>query len=119
MVTEVLKLKGQDFSALQCSREDYAEQEEISNVRVRELTACTVHYGLDFGLVARYFGGECTGAWCNAPEILAAAAPHVEASTLEHIRRILTKGCPVKFNWEEPAKNKQAFLEQGNNPFVA
>ncbi|KAL7525949.1 hypothetical protein ACHAWF_001576 [Thalassiosira exigua] len=119
MVTEVPKRKGRDFSALQCAMEDYAEQEEISNMRVQELTACAVHFGLDFGLVAWYLGGEYTRAWCNAPEILAAAAPHVEASTLEHMRRILTKGCPAKFNWEEPAKNKQAFLERGNNPSVA
>ena len=34
------------------------------------------------------------------------------------MERILTRGCPAYFNWEEPAENKEALLMRGNNPSI-
>lgn len=50
-----------DFSPLREPRTDYADQTEISQERIIMMTACAIHYGLDFGLVVRYLGGEYTG----------------------------------------------------------
>jgi len=59
--------------------------------------------------------GKNTGAWRNVKEILGAAAGLVTTEILKAMERILTRGCPVYFNWEEPAENKEAFLARGNN----
>ena len=32
------------------------------------------------------------------------------------MRRLLTRGAPAQLNWEEPAKNKLAFIRRGNSP---
>ena len=42
----------------------------------------------------------------------------VSDTDLDHMRRILDSGCPAKFNWEEPAENKEFFIHRGNNPSV-
>ena len=47
--------------------------------------------------------------------ILEAAQPHVSVDTLGHMDRILVRGAPAHFNWEEPAKNKAAFIRRGNS----
>ncbi|KAL7532154.1 hypothetical protein ACHAWF_004031 [Thalassiosira exigua] len=78
MVREVPKLKQLDFSPLLKAQTGYADQEEIDIERVHQITASAVHYGMDFGLVVRYLGGEYTGAWRQTDKILEAAAPHVD-----------------------------------------
>ena len=121
MVKQVLNLRDYDFSWLIKPREGYAEQESISGERVKAQTACAIHYGNDLGLVARYLDmetGEITGAWRNVQGILGAAAGLVTTAILSAMERILTRGCPAYFNWEEPAENKEAFLMRGNNPSI-
>ena len=46
------------FQSLQQPRFDYASQEVISKKRINQMPACAIHYSLDFGLVARFLGGE-------------------------------------------------------------
>ena len=84
------------------------------------LAACVIHYDLDFGLCAsaRYLGGEYTAKWRDVEAILGAVRGLVLEVDLGHMRRILDHGCPVEFNWEEPAENKEAFIYRGNNPSV-
>ena len=121
MVKRVLALRDYDFSWLIKPREGYAQQEHISSERVKAATACAIHYGNDLGLVARFLDmetGEITGAWRNIKEILGAAAGLVTTEILRAMKRILTRGCPAYFNWEEPAENKEAFLSRGNNPSI-
>ena len=52
-------------------RHDYADQTEIDPKRVRLFAACAVHYNLDFGLVARYVGGEYLAKWRDTETITA------------------------------------------------
>lgn len=119
MTRNVLELRSYDFSWLRNERVGYNEQEEIDPERVKAMTALAIYYGMDFGLVVRWLGGEYTGEWRDTDAILRAAAPVVAPSVLDHMRRILTVGAPARFNWEEPAWNKQAFISRGNNPSVA
>ena len=62
--------------------------------------------------------GELTGALRNIQKILGAAAGLVTTEILQAMKRILIRGCPAYFNWEESAKNKEAFLSRGNNPLI-
>ena len=55
------------------------------------MTACAVHFGLDFGLVVRYLAGEYTAALRNVDLILKDARPYVSDETLVHMRRLLTR----------------------------
>ena len=50
------------FQSLQQPRYDYASQEVISRKSIKQMAACAIYYGLDFGLVASLLGGEYTGA---------------------------------------------------------
>lgn len=121
MVRRVLTLRYYDFSWLVKPRDAYAKQERICGERVKATTACSIHYGQDLGLVARFLDmetGELTGAWRNIQKILGAAAGLVTTEILQAMRRILTRGCPAFFNWEESAENKEAFLSRGNNPSI-
>ena len=118
IITNVPKLMKVDFSELFLPRLDYAEQTKISPHRVELMNAMAVHYDLNFGLVMRAMGGETTASWRNVKEVLNSCRAHVSEQDLEDIERILTKGCPAEFNWEEPAENKEAFIRRGNNPTV-
>lgn len=104
-----------DFSGLKEPRLDYAEQEEIEKARVWQMAACAVHYNMDFGLVTRYLSGEYTAEWRDAEEIIAALPVDVSDEDRDHIRRIINRGVPAEFNWEEPAENKAKFIRRGNS----
>ena len=82
------------------------------------MTACVVHYDLDFGLVLRFLGGEYTADWRDVDGILEAIEPHVSTSDHDHIQRILTKGYPAKLVWEETGKNKETFVRRVNNQTI-
>ena len=108
MTISIPKLLQVDFTSLKDPVLDYASHTSIALTRVRLLTACAVHYDLDFRLVTRYLGGQYTAEWHDvSPEVL---------GQMEHI---LTTGCPSYFNWEEDATNKPAFVSWHNLPSVA
>jgi hypothetical protein len=107
-----------DFSSLRIPRHNYATQVVIEPRRAWLLAACAVRYDLDFGLCARYLGGEYTAKWRDVEATRGAVRGLVSEVDLDHMRCILGHGCPAKFNWEESAKNKEAFIRRGNNPSV-
>ena len=82
------------------------------------LSACAVHYNLDFGLCIRYLDGKYTTKKHDVEGINGAMKGLVSDTDLDHIHIILDGECPAKFNWEEPAENKEVFIHRGNNPSV-
>ena len=102
IITMVPKLRGVDFSALSQPRYGYADQVTIDKTRVWLLAAWAVYYGLDFGLVVRFISSEVTASHRDVEAILSAARPYVDSNNLVHMRRILERGCPAQFSWEEP-----------------
>ena len=119
MATSIPRLLQVDFASLRNPVLDYASHTSIASTRVRLLTACAVHYDLDFGLVTRYLGGKYTAEWCDVNEIISTCKPTVPPEVLGQMERILTTGCPSYFNWEEDAANKRAFVSCRNLPSVA
>ena len=85
-----------DFQSLRTPRLDYASQEVIPKTKIKQLASCAIHYGLDFGLVARFLGGEYTGTSRDITATLSEIAPHVESDNLNQIRRVHYQGCPSK-----------------------
>ena len=64
----------------------FEHQTVISTDRVDMMAACAIHYGLDFGLVTRYLGGEYTGAGRYLDATLADIGPHIDPSDFDHIK---------------------------------
>ncbi len=107
MITSIPRLLKVDFTSLKNPVMDYASHTSIAPARVRMLTACAVHYDLDFGLVTRYLGGEYTAEWRDINKIISTCEPFVTPEVLGQMERILTTGCPSYLNWEEDAANKR------------
>ncbi len=119
MVISIPRLLQADFMSLKDPVLYYASHTSIAPTRMWLLTACAVHYDLDFGLVTRYLGGKYTVEWCDVKEILSLSEPFVTPEVVSQMERILTTGCPLYFNWEEDAANKHAFVSHCNLPSVA
>jgi hypothetical protein len=114
MVTSVWRLRNLCFKDLLLPRLDYKEQVEIQQKRVDMATACLIHFNMNPGSVVRFIGGEYTGEERDVQQVLSDISGHVSDVDLEHIRRILTEGCPARMHFEEPTSNKLALLERGN-----
>ena len=118
MTISIPRLLQVNFTSLKDPVLDYASHTSITPTRVRLLTACAVHYDLDFGLVTRYLGGEYTAEWYDVTKIISTCKPFVAPEVLGQMERILTTGCPSYFNWEKDATNKRAFVSRRNLPSV-
>ena len=98
MIEQVTMLQKVDFSPLRKPWLDYKEHTSVDCERARMMTACTVHYSLDTGLVVCYLGGEYTGAWRKPEEILPTAVTSMSSKMVGHMQRILGQGAPANFN---------------------
>lgn len=118
MVKAVPILNSIDFSSLKQPRLDYASQKEIDPERVIQLSACAVHYGLDFGRVIRYLGNEYTASYRDLDQLRKEVKPHISSDDFGQITRILTKGCPAELQFELPREHKNRMLRRGNQKSV-
>ena len=119
MAISIPRLLQVDFMSLRDPVPDYASHTSIMPTHVRLLTACAVHYNLDFRLVTRYLGGEYTAEWRDVNKINYTCEPIVSPQVISQMEHILTTGCPSYFNWEEDAANKRTFVSWRNLPSVA
>jgi len=101
MVIDAPGLADVGFTSLQDQWLKYAEQEKIEEQRVKILSAAAVYFGLDVDLVTRYLGYEFTVQWRNMDAIMQCVSSLIYPVDAEHIRRILTEGCPAEFDYEE------------------
>ena len=118
LVTSVPALTNIDFSTLRNERLDYSTQKVINPERVIKLTACAVHFGLDFGLVVRYINDETTAKHRDPVQVEQAIGPHVDPADMAQIVRILTKGCPAQLKFELPKDHKMRMLRRGNQKSI-
>ena len=118
MAISIPRLLQVDFTSLKDPVLNYASHTSITPTCMWLLTACAVHYDLDFGLVTHYLGGEYTAEWHDVNEIITTCKPFVAPEVLSQMERILTTGCPLYFNWEDDAANKRAFVSRRNLPSI-
>ncbi len=61
MISDILKLRLDDFLSLKNPRLNYVEQQNICHQRVLLATAGLIYYGLHPGMLIRYLKGEYVG----------------------------------------------------------
>ena len=111
---DIQTLRNLDFSPLLQPCIDYANQQAIQQHRVDMATAAMIHYGLHPGMLIRYLKGEYVGEARDVTAILTQVSPHITKDDSNHIRRILTQGCPSKLILSEPNKMKMSIITKGN-----
>ncbi len=114
MVNEVIRLRNVDFTPLLYPRLNYQEQTEIQQERVDMVTALMIRLDMHPGMVVRYIQGEFTGEERDVETVCNTIEPFVSKEDLEHVRRIMTLGCPAQCVFEEDASNKAKMLARGN-----
>jgi hypothetical protein len=77
MAISIPRLLQVDFASLRDPVPNYASHTSVTPTRMWLLTACAVHYDLDFRLVTCYLGGEYTAEWCDVNEIFSSCKPIV------------------------------------------
>ena len=68
--------------------------------------------GLDPGISVRIQGGEYSGASKNAENILKAVQSVVSLFGSDHIKRILTQGCPFELQFGEDKTHKSIAIKR-------
>ena len=81
MTISIPRLLQVGFTSLKDPVLDYTSHTSIAPTRVRLLTACAVHYNLDFGLVTRYLGGDYTAEWRDVTKIISTCKPFVASES--------------------------------------
>ena len=114
MIPDIIRLRDLEFSDLTAPRYDYSSQTEISQQRVDMATAAMIQFGMDPGMLVRYMSGEYTGATRNVEQVERDIGQYIEQDDMDHIKRILTSGCPAQLVFEEEAENKNKLIARGN-----
>ncbi len=112
MINDILHLRSIDFSSLKLPRVNYVKQFGICENRVDQATACTIHYGLNTGMVICYLKREYVGESRDADTIIATVSPYISNVDRTHIKCIINQGCPSYINFEEEYKNKHIIFLQ-------
>ena len=73
-----------------------------------------VHYDSNPAKVIRFFNRELTGENRPRYNIFAAVESVVSESDFNHIKCILTDGCPASLHYCEDSNSKLAIMERGN-----
>ena len=105
-----------NFSNLKEPRLKYMEQEFILQNRINKMAAGAFYYDLDLGTVMRYPEGKFTAKHRDTEAIATLVEDLISENNHKHTRRFFDIDAPAKINWEEPARNKAAFLQRGNYP---
>ncbi len=93
-------------------------QTDINPQKQTTFFACLLHYRMDTSLVMRYLGGNYMAVHRNIDGIIQRISPYVDANLLQHYRRVMTTGCPNKFNTTCSQENFMTYREHGNNPLI-
>ena len=114
-IPRIMCLLETDFSPILAERYDYAEQTEIDPQRVEMATAAFVACGLDPGRLVRLLNRQFTGEDRRVKEILREARRSgISDEDYQHIKRILTQGCPARLVHLERQEDKIRMMERGN-----
>ena len=74
-------------------------------------TASLIRHSMNPGMMIRELSGEYTGKTRELDPIL---EERIDPEDLQHMKRILTQGCPFEINYEEDTSHKMEMLLRGN-----
>ena len=116
VVPQVIELLDVDISPILKPRLEYQNQTEVDPHRVTMATAALVGCGMDPGKFVRLLNQQYTGedrpSW-RTPT-LAQISGLISQVDFDHIKRILTQGCPAKLQLTEPYNSKLRMMKRGN-----
>ena len=78
-----------------------------------------MHYDMNMSAAVRYLGSKYLGGHRNVDEICIKLAPYVDADKIADYRRIMTVGCPNKFNAESSHENAEIYRLYGTDSSLA
>ena len=88
-------------------------------VKLLMLSACLLHYGMDFRRVIRYCNNEYIGKHRNWDRVHRDLSPHIRKDDMDQIDRILFQGCPAQLQYELPCRHKLQMMRRGNQKTVS
>ena len=114
VVPEISRLMLLDWRPLLERQLKYENQVAIDTNRVDTATSFALRSGLDPGRVASILGTEYIGAWKDVDTILHEIESVFRLEDYQHVKIILTKGCPSKLMFDEPKENNLEMIKRGN-----
>ena len=116
VVPQIIELLDVDISPILRPRLEYQNQTEVDPHRVTMATAALVGCGMDPGKCVRLLNQQYTGedrpSWKMST--LNQIRGLVSQTDLDHIKRILTQGCPAKLQLTESYHSKLRMMRRGN-----
>ncbi len=109
------RLESYDFRWIRNMNKEWATQTSICHTKSIAMLACLFHYNLDVSLLMRYLGNNYTASHRNVQVIVDKITPHVDEYLIQHFVRVMTVGCPNRFNYESTRENSLRYWRAGNN----
>lgn len=105
-----------------CHLRDYdpnwSQCNSIPHLKELEFLALLFHYDLHLSFAVRFLGSKYLGGHRDIDKICAQLAPHVDAETISHYRRVMTVGCPNHFNASTTRENAELYRLHGNDSSI-
>jgi hypothetical protein len=114
----MVRLSTIDFRSLQHPDPAWAACQSIPRHKELEFLALLFHYDMHLSASVRFLGSKYLGGHRNVEEICAQLVPHVDAETISHYRRIMSVGCPNRFNATTTRENAELYRLYGNDPSI-
>ena len=112
-------LRNYDFLWLASYNTDWSNQETLSNDKAYAFLACLLHYNLSIAMTVGFLGNNYTGAYRDTPSIVASLHAHgIDESHILHYSRVMTVGCPNRFNATTLRANALLYWRKGNHSSI-
>lgn len=118
LATMIVALNEVDFRALRDPDPNWSLCQSIPRLKELDFLALLFHYDLHLSAAVRFLGSKYLGGHRNIPQICAKLAPHVDAETIAHYKRIMTVGCPNRFTASTTRANSELYRLQGNDSSI-
>eukprot|EP00984_Skeletonema_dohrnii_P026854 scaffold16255_cov75-Skeletonema_dohrnii-CCMP3373.AAC.2 len=116
--TMIVALHAVDFRALREPDPNWSLCQSIPRLKELDFLALLFHYDLHLSAAVRFLGPKYLGGHRNISQICAKLAPHIDAETIAHYKRIMTVGCPNRFTASTTRANSELYRLQGNDSSI-
>ena len=119
LATRMVALSSVDFRGLREPDPHWAACEEIPPAKEQEFLSLLMHYNMNMSAAVRFLGPKYFGGHRDVDAICAKLKQYVDADMIADYRRIMTSGCPNKFNAETSHANAEIYRLHGNDSTVS
>eukprot|EP00984_Skeletonema_dohrnii_P032689 scaffold27225_cov80-Skeletonema_dohrnii-CCMP3373.AAC.3 len=115
----IVQLSTVDFRHLRDPDPHWASCTAIPKFKDLEFLALLFHYDMHLSAAVRFLGSKYLGGHRDVDKICQQLSPHVDAETIAHYRRIMSTGCPNRFNASTSRENAELYRRHGNDPSIS